>query len=77
MEKARCGSVPKGATNTIRSNIEDKLTEEKNKDRESAANGRLRAQSGSKLPAARFRSGPIGTVGCEGQGARYCFRVLC
>jgi hypothetical protein len=26
--------------------------------------GRLRARSGSKLPAARFRSGPIETVGC-------------
>ena len=39
--------------------------------------GRLRARSGSKLPAARFRSGPLRTVGCEGQGAWYCLRVLC
>ena len=31
----------------------------------------------SNLPAARFRSGPIGTVGCEGQGACFFFRMLC
>ena len=35
--RAGCGSVPQGATNTIRSKIEDKPTEEKIKDRESAA----------------------------------------
>ena len=28
--------------------------------------GRLRARSGSKLPAARFRSGPLKTVRCDG-----------
>ena len=39
--------------------------------------GRLRARSGSKLPAARFRSGPLKTVVCEGQGPWYCLRVLC
>ena len=37
----------------------------------------LRARSGSNLPAARFRSGPIGTGGCEGQGAWYFLKVLC
>ena len=35
--QGRSGTLPKGATNTIRSKIEDKLTEEKLKDRESAA----------------------------------------
>ena len=35
--KARSGTLPKGATNTIRSKIEDKLTGEKLKDRENAA----------------------------------------
>jgi len=37
MEKDRCGTLPQGPGNTIRSKIEDKLTEEKLKDRESAA----------------------------------------
>jgi hypothetical protein len=34
---ARSGTLPQGAENTIRSKIEDKLTEEKLNDRESAA----------------------------------------
>ena len=36
-ERARCGTLPQGPGNTIRSKIEDKLTEDKLKDRESAA----------------------------------------
>ena len=36
-ERAKRGSVPKGPGDTIRSKIEDKLTEEKQKDRETAA----------------------------------------
>ena len=39
--------------------------------------GCQKARCGSKLPAARFRSGPLKTVGCEGQGPWYCLRVLC
>ena len=78
---ARSGDVPKCAENTIRSKMEDKLTEEKLKIEKArqilTRPGRLRARSGSNLPAARFRSGPIGTVGCEGQGAWYFLRVLC
>ena len=31
----------------------------------------------TNLPAARFCSRPIGTVGCEGVGAWYCLRMLC
>ena len=73
MEKAQSGTLPKGATNTIRSKIEDKLTESKLKIEKArrmlARPGRLRARSGSNLPAAKFRSGPLRTVGCEGQGA--------
>ena len=38
VSKAWSGTLPKGATNTIRSKIEDKLTEEKLKDRKNAAN---------------------------------------
>ena len=37
-EKDRSGTLPKGATNTIRSKIEENLTEEKQSDRDSAAN---------------------------------------
>ena len=37
-EKDRGGTLTQGPGNTIRSKIEDKLTEEKLKDRESAAN---------------------------------------
>ena len=36
-ERAKRGSVPKGPGDTIRSKVEDKLTGEKLKDRESAA----------------------------------------
>ena len=79
--KSQSGTLPKGATNTIRSKIESKLTEEKLKDRENAAHPNTPwAPSGSeriKVPAARFLCGPVGTVGCEGQGAWYCLRMLC
>ena len=75
MEKAQCGILPRDAKNTIRSKIEDELTDENQMiekvRRMITRPGRLRARSGSNLPAARFRYGPIGTVGCEGQGA--CF----
>ena len=37
MQSGRSGDVPKGAENTIRSKIEDKLTQEEIKDRGSAA----------------------------------------
>ena len=37
LEKIRCGTLPRGAENTIRSKMEDKLTEEKLKDKGSAA----------------------------------------
>ena len=81
-EKAGCGNVPKGPGDTIRSKIEDKLTEEELKDRESVANPNTPwAPSGperiSKLPTARFRSGPGGEKGlkagggCEGQVAGF------
>ena len=36
-EKAQCGTLPRGAENAIRSKIEDELTEEKLRDRESTA----------------------------------------
>ena len=35
-KKARCGLLPQGPGNTIRSKIEDKITEEKLNDRENA-----------------------------------------
>ena len=57
------GTLPQGAENTIRSKIEDKLTEEKLKDRENAANPNTPwAPSGPErieLPAARFRTWPL------------------
>ena len=64
-ENDRGGTLTQGPGNTIRSKIENKLTEEKLKDRESATDPNTPwAPSGperiSKLPAARFRFGPGG-----------------
>ena len=75
------GSVPQGPGDTIRLKMEDKLTEEKLKDRESATHPNTpwapSAPKRMEVPAASFRSGPIGTVGCKGQGAWYFLRVIC
>ena len=78
---ARSGTLPQGPGNTIRSKIEDKLTEEICKDRENAAHANTPwAPSGperiefacGKVPLQAHRD-----VGCEGQGAWYFLSVLC
>ena len=70
---ARSGNVPKGAENTIRSKIEDKLTEEKLKDRGSAAHANTPwAPSGperiefacGKVPLRALKDGGVRRPGC-------------
>ena len=77
-EKARCGSLPKGATNTIRSKIEDKLTEEKLKDRENAAypNTPWAPSGPERISCQRqmFRSRPLKR--CYKRGCIFCWGAL-
>ena len=73
MEQSRCGTLPRCAENTIRSKIEDKLTEEKLKDRGSAADANTPwAPSGperiefacGKVPLWAHRDGGLRRTGC-------------
>ena len=79
-ERAKRGSVPKGPGDTIRSKIEDKLTEEKLKDVETAAHPntpwapsvpeRIELACG-KVPLRAHRDGGVRRTGClvSSQGA--------
>jgi hypothetical protein len=73
MEESWCGKLPRCAENTIRSKIEDKLTEEKLKDRENAAHAntpwapsspeRIEFACG-KVPLRAHRDGGVRRSGC-------------
>jgi hypothetical protein len=69
-DPARSGNLPQGPVNTIRSKIEDKLTEEKLKDRGSAENANTPwAPSGPERIEFAYGKGPL-RAHREGQGAK-------